>query len=87
MIRMNAGKALFDVGDRIKRALHWYVTFVQKIVIAFCLFFLYMIGFGIMAIFARITGYKPASSRKTGDGFWIKAEGYDDSLADCVRES
>jgi hypothetical protein len=84
---MAGSSGVFFIGPLIKKAVRWYVMVIQKIIIAVSLFFLYGVGFGIMSVFVRITGYKSTAQHTLKNSFWAKAEGYDETLSDCLRES
>lgn len=72
----------------IKKIIQAYIRFMQKVIISTLLFFLYFLGFGITAFFLAFFKRRVffgTSSRSAS--FWQTAEGYEDGLEKCARES
>jgi hypothetical protein len=72
----------------VKKWLQLYIGAVQRCVIAVALFLLYIVGFGITALFLRTfrKGMPGVRQRRPGT-CWRAAEGYAESLQDSLRGS
>ena len=72
----------------IKRIINKFVATVQKAVIYVSLFVFYIFGFGITLLFAAVFNRELLGIDKYREGtFWKKAEGYENDIAGCERES
>ena len=65
-----------------------FIKIIQKIFITVALFICYIFGFGVTLIFVTIfnRGLLGAEKREK-DTFWKDAEGYENDINDCMRES
>jgi hypothetical protein len=65
-----------------------FVRAVQKVLVTVLLFIVYVLGFGITSIFARIFNKDLFGRRDNGrNSFWGKATGYGRDGHDVTRQS
>lgn len=65
-----------------------FSRFMQRAVVTILLFFVYILGFGVTALFARIFARSLLSGRRRDEGsYWIEAKGYEADMADSLRQS
>lgn len=65
-----------------------FVRTVQKVLVTALLFIIYVLGFGITSIFARIFNKKLFGRKDNGrSSLWIKATGYGRDDHDVMRQS
>ena len=72
---------------KIKLFIGIFVRVIQKVIIFISLFLLYLIGFGIVAIFLKIFNRKRLMQDDKVDSFWIAAKGYEENLEKSLRQS
>jgi len=72
----------------IKNILKGFIKIIQKILISVALFVIYYFGLGITFIFSFVFNREVLSGRKKDkDTFWIRAEGYQNSIEESRRQS
>lgn len=72
----------------IKRIINKIIVIIQKAVIYTSLFIFYVFGFGITLAFMAVFNRKLLGTEKhSKDTFWKKAEGYENDIGGCERES
>jgi len=78
----------FKIKKMIRKMIQKYIRIIQKIFITVALFVFYILGFGVTLIFVTIfrRGLLGAGKREKNT-FWKDAEGYENDINDCMRES
>lgn len=71
----------------LKRILNRVIMFIQKIAVTAGLFVIYIVGFGLTAAAARMTGAIKCDGRIAPGSWWQKADGYDNDPQESERES
>lgn len=72
----------------IKGIINKIVVIIQKAIIYTSLFIFYVFGFGITLAFVAVFNRKLLGAEKyRKDTFWKEAEGYENDISGCARES
>jgi hypothetical protein len=71
-----------------KKKLKEFVGIIQKVIITFLLFFLYLFAFGAMFLFMKAFRINLGCSGRSGAAsFWEKAKGYCSGMDESMRGS
>ena len=71
----------------MKKFLHFYIRFVQKILITILLTILYFVAFSITKLFLAIFPNNYFRRIKKTDTYWITAEGYSKDKSSALEQS
>lgn len=72
---------------KIKTVIGVFVKLIQNAIIFISLFLLYMVGFGIVAIFLAIFNRRLLIQNNNADSFWITANEYEEEFKERLRQS
>lgn len=73
---------------RIRIIIRNFIRLIQKVLVTFLLFFLYVFGFGLTVIFALVFNRRILKRGSAEEGtFWKEAKDYEANMEDSLRQS